>query len=675
MKKLYYIAIAVLAVVLSATAVNAINGNVVKEEKKDAIINIYDGGVIYYTEEEEKGLTTYKEKKLGLATYSDLIIDTSLLYVDADTDKIGIGTTTATTLLDIYGGDIWMEDSDAYLYMGNNKNDGIKLDGGVMKYCEDGTCTAFSSSANASDIWVATGDNLSAYPRSNDDSNGYIMIVKGKSSATATSSPADASTALFAPDTTNVVFHDVYTDGSSVFNEDSADEDFRVESNGDAYMVFVDAGNDKVGIGTSSPTYTLDIDGSAAVNDYIYHADNDADTYIGFDASDAFIAKIGNEEMIDITEDGSQDIIEFGDGGDIDMDFNDMMHIVGSTGFVGIGDDTTADTMLEVVDATAPQVTIAHTDATDYYTIDVDSNGDVTIIASGGDIDWDDENLSTTGTLASGNYTLTGTLTGSGDVTIDTSDLVVDVSENNTGVGSSTPGYTLSVTSTDTYQVGIGYNSTNYSLLGVSSGGDLTIDASGSDVLIPDQVSIATSTASAYALDVYGDVRIGETGNASAFTIDAGTGAIIINEDSASTADVRIEGDSLTSLFHADASADRVGIGTSTPYATLSVESQAGDSGFVIGSSTATYLEVDNDGDLIVDTDTLLVDNSADRVGISTSTPSADFAVGSGTATSSVDFGLPCFRMKATDGTTLYMWPQLNANDYSNWATSTASCF
>ena len=40
--------------------------------------------------------------------------------------------------------------------------------------------------------------------------------------------------------------------GNVVINEDSADKDFRVESNGNANMLFVDGGNNGVGIGTSS---------------------------------------------------------------------------------------------------------------------------------------------------------------------------------------------------------------------------------------------------------------------------------------------------------------------------------------------------------------------------------------------------------------------------------------
>ena len=46
-----------------------------------------------------------------------------------------------------------------------------------------------------------------------------------------------------------------------VINEDSKDLDFRVESDGNANMLFVDGGTNRVGINDSSPSYTLDVDG------------------------------------------------------------------------------------------------------------------------------------------------------------------------------------------------------------------------------------------------------------------------------------------------------------------------------------------------------------------------------------------------------------------------------
>jgi len=59
----------------------------------------------------------------------------------------------------------------------------------------------------------------------------------------------------------------VNTDASAasmVFNEDSQDIDFRVESNGNANMLFVDGGNDAVGIGTNSPSRKLSVFDSSA---------------------------------------------------------------------------------------------------------------------------------------------------------------------------------------------------------------------------------------------------------------------------------------------------------------------------------------------------------------------------------------------------------------------------
>ena len=49
-----------------------------------------------------------------------------------------------------------------------------------------------------------------------------------------------------------------------VLNEDSADIDFRVESNGNAGMLYVDGGNDRVGIGTTAPDALLVINKAAA---------------------------------------------------------------------------------------------------------------------------------------------------------------------------------------------------------------------------------------------------------------------------------------------------------------------------------------------------------------------------------------------------------------------------
>ena len=52
--------------------------------------------------------------------------------------------------------------------------------------------------------------------------------------------------------------------GGVVFNEDSADVDFRVESNGNANMIFVEGSTDRVGIGTATLANKLEVDGGSA---------------------------------------------------------------------------------------------------------------------------------------------------------------------------------------------------------------------------------------------------------------------------------------------------------------------------------------------------------------------------------------------------------------------------
>ena len=51
------------------------------------------------------------------------------------------------------------------------------------------------------------------------------------------------------------------TTGAIVFNEASADVDFRVESNGNTHMLFVDGGNDRVHINGSTGTREFNVSG------------------------------------------------------------------------------------------------------------------------------------------------------------------------------------------------------------------------------------------------------------------------------------------------------------------------------------------------------------------------------------------------------------------------------
>ena len=50
--------------------------------------------------------------------------------------------------------------------------------------------------------------------------------------------------------------------GVVTINDNSADQDFRIESDDNTHMLFVDAGNDRVGIGTNAPSSLLHVAGT-----------------------------------------------------------------------------------------------------------------------------------------------------------------------------------------------------------------------------------------------------------------------------------------------------------------------------------------------------------------------------------------------------------------------------
>ncbi len=89
-----------------------------------------------------------------------------------------------------------------------------------------------------------------------------------------------------------------------IINEDSKDVDFRVESNGQAHMLFVDAGNDRVGILDSSPAYTLESGNSDSGKGWSLAAENnvykirarsdasDTQTHIQFENTNGIVGTI-----------------------------------------------------------------------------------------------------------------------------------------------------------------------------------------------------------------------------------------------------------------------------------------------------------------------------------------------------------------------------------------------
>ena len=98
--------------------------------------------------------------------------------------------------------------------------------------------------------------------------------------------------------------------GTFVFNDASADLDFRIESNGNANAVFVDGGNDRVGIMNGSPSVPLDVTGAAKISGAV-DLDGGAFTWNDSSASVDFRCETnGLDDAFFI--DGSADKVGFG---------------------------------------------------------------------------------------------------------------------------------------------------------------------------------------------------------------------------------------------------------------------------------------------------------------------------------------------------------------------------
>ncbi|MFH1426907.1 MAG: hypothetical protein ABIG60_00005 [Patescibacteria group bacterium] len=134
-------------------------------------------------------------------------------------------------------------------------------------------------------------------------------------------------------------------------------------------------------------------------------------------------------------------------------------------------------------------------------------------------------------------------------------------------------------------------------------------------------------------------------------------GAFTFNEDSADK-DFRVEGDGNANMLFVDAGNDYLGVATGTPAYPLEV-----DGDMRVGESGAA--------------DAFFVDATNKKIGIASSTPTAHLSVyDATTGTSTIDFGMPCFRMSTPDGTDLYYYPCISGcADGQAWATTTESCF
>ena len=129
--------------------------------------------------------------------------------------------------------------------------------------------------------------------------DGTLTLEDGSASTPALAFRDDLNTGIFssAADTFNVATAGVERmelGATTIFNEDGADVDFRIEGDTNANLFYVDAGNNRVGIGTASPNTLLELSGGGNTTLTVNTGNNSGDnSQIAFgDSADADVGFI-----------------------------------------------------------------------------------------------------------------------------------------------------------------------------------------------------------------------------------------------------------------------------------------------------------------------------------------------------------------------------------------------
>jgi len=132
--------------------------------------------------------------------------------------------------------------------------------------------------------------------------DGTLPLPDGSVSSPSLFFDDDINTGIFssAADTFNVATGGVERmelGATTIFNEDGADVDFRIEGDTEANLFYVDAGNDRIGICTSSPAHKLHVADATTPELVVEDTTNNVKAVLGADNDVARIGSDSNHPM------------------------------------------------------------------------------------------------------------------------------------------------------------------------------------------------------------------------------------------------------------------------------------------------------------------------------------------------------------------------------------------
>ena len=242
----------------------------------------------------------------SVGNLTGLTVDTTTLVVNGTSNKVAIGRAAADKKLEV------VDNSDSQLRLTHTTSPARHTDfrttsDGYLSISPSAGRVGIGTTIPTAELAVTGAVHISGNVGIGTTTPAYKLDVGGNARITGNlivSGTLNARVTDFQVSANTLTFGDASGDAVTINAGTVATPN---GLNFDSNTLVIDAGNNRVGVGISNPTYDLEIAGDVGINEYIYHND-DADTYLRFQDDDLEF-QVGGKSMIKIDEDTASKIL------------------------------------------------------------------------------------------------------------------------------------------------------------------------------------------------------------------------------------------------------------------------------------------------------------------------------------------------------------------------------